>query len=165
MLRKKEEKVLPAGMAIIVGIAFIFLFFTTTTLTVSQVRSKNANYKKTMQIREANRVKGLEIATEQEKQKQQKIVSEKKGILIAVSNEELIIESSAKNEDVNEREFFKYVVTDNTLVIVEKKFVDAEEIQQVVGEIDDLEVGKMVSIREGKSQEKEKNALIIRVTE
>jgi len=161
MPRKKKAKALPSGIVVIVGIAFIFLFFSTTTLTISQVKSKNAEYQKKVTKRIEDRKLGLKIAKDEEQKMQEKIANEKKGVIISITKDQLVLEAGSKEEDSKEGEMLTYAITENTFVIMHSEIEGVE--QQIVGDWASLAVGDIVSVREEVREGDERGAKIIRL--
>lgn len=161
MPRKKRSKTLPSGIAVIIGIAFIFLFFSTTTLTISQIKSKNKAHQKKVRNEIQTKMVGLEKAKIEEAKRLERITNEKKGVVISISESELVIESAMKKEDDEKGEMLKYEITEGTLVILHSEIEGKD--QQTVGDWESLAVGDTVSVGKETPEKDQSVAKIIRL--
>lgn len=165
MPSKKEKKALPAVVVIVIGIISIFLFFITATFAITQVRVKtrlkNIQQKENFERQEAEGILRSKAATKELKRKDDKLRNEKNGVLLSASKEEIIIEIENSKKDDKEREALRYKITDKTIIILSSN--PGDDKNDVVGTLDDLEEGNIVSVRGDVSDDEEKNAEIIKI--
>ncbi|MBT3356139.1 hypothetical protein HN784_02600 [bacterium] len=165
MSSKKDKKVLPEGVVIAIGIVFIFLFFTTTTLTLTQVRNKSAQHEKMLENAKNEKILRLGVARKEKLQMKERMLNEKKGVLLSFSDKEIVVEIGKPKEE-GESEILSYKITDNTIVILtSKESYGKEGSDDMVGNVENLTEGATISIREGDGELKKTNAKIIRIFE
>ncbi len=157
---KKRKGVFPSDLAVLIGIVFIFAFFSIATFKIAQFKKDGSVFKKVVKKERVRKVSHPKVFVFEKNKIQKDIDTEVAGMLLAASQEEIIVEIG-ESEAKNAGKVLMFQTDPLTRVVFSDK--KTKENPDIAANFASLEIGQVISVKESSEEGSEGKVEVIRI--